>query len=349
MITVKNIALKAGISPSTVSIVLSGKAKERHISEETSTKILNIARELGYYPNISAKRLRSGHTEHLVVAVYWASDFRTSMLSRLIRGLTATINEVNSDVELIIHPYTCGHLSEDIALHSPNAFNGAILGNATKEDLEYLERNDFFFPIVLYNRHSNRYPSVTVDDVELGRIPARIFSANKCKRAAIIASEIRFASMDVTSGIDVRSNSFIKACSESGINISSFQMVENSMSGGYMGCKAICSLTPLPDCLFCASDYIAMGVLRFCNEHSILVPKMMQIISVGNGSKEMESFCYPGLSVIVVPIEDMASESLRILLAMLDGKPIEKKVIPTWFVERESCRLLYNTDIKALI
>ena len=58
MATIKDIAQKLGISPSTVSIVLRGEGKKRNISESTMEKVFSCARELGYQPNIVAKRLR---------------------------------------------------------------------------------------------------------------------------------------------------------------------------------------------------------------------------------------------------------------------------------------------------
>ncbi|MCL2576473.1 MAG: LacI family DNA-binding transcriptional regulator [Defluviitaleaceae bacterium] len=55
MATIKEIAKEAGVSPSTVSIVLGGKSVERKISEGTQEKILAIAKQRGYRVNIAAR------------------------------------------------------------------------------------------------------------------------------------------------------------------------------------------------------------------------------------------------------------------------------------------------------
>ena len=47
MATVRDVARRAGVSPSTASIVLGGKAQQRHISEQTCQKVEQAARELG--------------------------------------------------------------------------------------------------------------------------------------------------------------------------------------------------------------------------------------------------------------------------------------------------------------
>ena len=52
MATVRDVARRAGVSPSTASIVLGGKAQQRHISEQTCQKVEQAARELGYTPSL---------------------------------------------------------------------------------------------------------------------------------------------------------------------------------------------------------------------------------------------------------------------------------------------------------
>ena len=60
MVTIKQIAQEVGISSSTVSIVLGGKAAERKISTATQEKIFAAAARLGYQPNMAARSLRGG-------------------------------------------------------------------------------------------------------------------------------------------------------------------------------------------------------------------------------------------------------------------------------------------------
>ena len=57
MVTLKDIAEKAGVSSMTVSRALNGKSKD--ISQKTAEKIKKIAEEMGYIPNSSAKALAS--------------------------------------------------------------------------------------------------------------------------------------------------------------------------------------------------------------------------------------------------------------------------------------------------
>ena len=53
MASIKDVAAKAQVSISTVSIIINGKSKERKISKETQEKVLNAMKELNYQPNLS--------------------------------------------------------------------------------------------------------------------------------------------------------------------------------------------------------------------------------------------------------------------------------------------------------
>ena len=58
-ISLKDIAEAAGVSTALVSFVLNGKKKEYRVGEETAQRILKIANEMNYQPNLAAKSLRS--------------------------------------------------------------------------------------------------------------------------------------------------------------------------------------------------------------------------------------------------------------------------------------------------
>lgn len=68
-ISIKDIAKQAGVSPTTVSFVLNGKAREKRISEQVSKKIQKIAARLKYKPNQLARGLRTGKTKTIGLIV----------------------------------------------------------------------------------------------------------------------------------------------------------------------------------------------------------------------------------------------------------------------------------------
>ena len=70
MPTQKDVANAAGVTPTTVSLILNGKAKERHIHPETVARVMEAMKELGYQPNTTARRLRSSGAERPIFALY---------------------------------------------------------------------------------------------------------------------------------------------------------------------------------------------------------------------------------------------------------------------------------------
>ena len=61
-LSIKDIAVAAGVSITTVSFILNGKAKEKAISEVVTKKVEKIIKELGYKPNQLARSLRTGNS-----------------------------------------------------------------------------------------------------------------------------------------------------------------------------------------------------------------------------------------------------------------------------------------------
>ena len=84
MATIKDIARIANVSPSTVSFVLNGKAREMKVSSATEQRILEIVAATGYRPSNVARRLRASEAERPVLALYWPLDRRASYVGRLL-------------------------------------------------------------------------------------------------------------------------------------------------------------------------------------------------------------------------------------------------------------------------
>lgn len=342
--TIKEIAALAGVSPSTVSIVLSGKAKERRISEGTCKKVLDAAKQLDYHPNLSARRLRSSTARNVfMIAVFWVYDFRANYMVRFFRGLQKAVLDSDRKFEISIHPYRIGLLHEVAAPRIMSMYDAAIICNVSDEDMEFLEKTDFNIPIVLYNRYSKKYPTVYVDDKKLGQLPAQVFASRGHRLAAI------FSSTAVFSGMSIRVQSFIEEAQKYGLNNVNY-IVENSMMGGYEGARQLSYWSEMPDCLFCISDAIALGALRAFHEKKIKVPEDIEIISIGNDDIEREEYSFPSLSVAHVPIENMAEACFNLISSMLIDKTDKPSSIelPVRYIQRESCGNLILNNLKHL-
>lgn len=319
MATIKDVAALAGVSLSTVSIVANGKGGQRNISKATQERVIWAMREVGYRPSIAARKLRGG-SERRQLTVFWADDFREIMLARFLRGLHAHIERLQLDVDLGVETYRPGELAHVGALQGAPTFDAAIVANAAPDDLSYLATMAPLAPIVLYNRELPGYPSVVVDDVEVGKSAAAHVVRWLASRETATGPVACLRAPIAFEGMLVREEAFCEAIRAAGHEVVSVPVGENSARGGYEAWGAM-----PPDavsCLFAPSDAVAMGVLHRCWERGVRVPDDLGVISVGNGSVEHAEHACPPLTCVSIPMEDMAGQCLELLGAAVGAASV---------------------------
>ncbi len=98
MTTIADVARAAGVSPSTVSYVLSGK---RSISEETRRRVQRSIRKLGYRPNAGARALASSRTNVLALVVPLRTDLNVPVVMQFVAATLTEAREYDHDVLLL--------------------------------------------------------------------------------------------------------------------------------------------------------------------------------------------------------------------------------------------------------
>lgn len=299
MATIKQIAEKTGYSLSTVSIVLRGSSAERGIPESTQKKIFDAARELDYQPNISARRLRSDEPLKRSVAVFWAFDFRASLVAQFLKGAQRFILENALDAEIVVRPYQPDRLAEVATQTTLNMYSGAIVCTASQTDLTHIEGVSTTCPIVLYNRNLEKYTCVGVDNAAVGRKAAIKLLDNGCRHALAIADH---AELDYTKA---RLRGFLEMMARAGVPAQIMKVQENTVAQGIACAKGLQMIHEHTG-IFTCSDNIALGLLRRLIDEGRRVPEEIEVISVGTSDPDLYNCLRPGLSVIEIPIEEMA-------------------------------------------
>ena len=344
MVTVKQIAQAAGISPSTVSIVLSGKGNERKISQDTQKRVLDIAAAMGDKPNIAARSLRGGTgADELQIAMFWAQDFRASMMVRFWDGLRCALEQQQRHIRIVIYPYNNDHLCEARALTSASDCHAAIVCNASYADLQFLEDTHLAIPVVLYNRSCADYCSVNLDDAEMGALAARALTDQGCLTASVLTGP------PVFEGMEIRTHGFILEGQQHGMEMPEIHYCENSIRGGYDVLHRHLSgrwKKQMPQGLFCGSAMIGHGVIRALWDSGLPREQWPKIVAVGNGTQEQDEVSFPSLSVVHLPMEEMAGECLRLLLDLMDGKITAptSRILKLSYIQRESCGGIKQPD-----
>ena len=334
MSTIREVAALAGVSLSTVSIVINGQAQARKITPATCEKVWNAVRQLDYKPNIAARKLRlSADSDSVTIALFWANDFRTTMLSRFLQGMQRQIIG-DSSIELVVMTYLSGQLSHQRSLLDGRRFHAAIIANASEEDIRFLEQTNLKFPVVLYNRESSRYSYVTVDERKMGQMAAEELLSRGHKNICALTSAGNFTYMRE------RDEGLLSAYQAAGYPIYADRIIQtdSSLSGGAAACrKALDAMIPCT-AIYCASDAIALGALRVLYDRGIQVPEQLSVISIGNGESSYATYAVPALSNIYLPMETMAEKCLELAreaVASPTAAP-QRICLPTPFQQRES-------------
>lgn len=336
MATIKDVAALAGVSISTVSIVLNGKAEERKVAPKTYKKVLDAISTLKYEPNMTARRLRSSENSKPTIALYWPLDSRSTYLASILMGIKNEMRKLNYDCDIVVCTYENDNLSDEFNLSIKNKFSATIIGATSAKDMEFLESLESEIPIILFNRHSDKYSTVCNNDDISAYKAARLFAAKGHERIAIFAAESSPLAMTI------RTNSFKKACKELSIVID-YKFIlesENSYEGGALAARKFISLENRPKALFCDSDFLALGASYIFNKENIRIPEDLEIIAIGLSDPKNTEYATPPITVVSIPTEEMAADCMNLIYNTLKNNlnnPVHRTHEPKLLL-RDSCR-----------
>lgn len=169
-ISLKDIAEAAGVSTALVSFVLNGKKKEYRVGEETAQRILKIANEMNYQPNLAAKSLRSGKTKTIGLVVSDISNPFFSQLARVLedeaakRGYTVLFGSSDEDTEKM------NRVASNLINKGVDGLMIVPCENSEKFIASLVNNN---IPIVLFDRY---FPDINVSYVALNNFNAAYVS-----------------------------------------------------------------------------------------------------------------------------------------------------------------------------
>jgi len=310
--TVRGIADAAGVSIGSVSSVLNNRHVERRISPATVEKIRAAAAELGYLPNISARRLRSGGSSKNTVVLALITSFEAPipLVKHFIAALQRAV-AAGSDhsFSLLIEMFPAGHLQEMPGLLTGDHFNAALIMNTTAADDAFLTRVHLPYPSVLVNRAIPGYASV-VEAVTTGARPAEILFRSKRQRLAVLHGS------PLTQSTRARVDTFMQRSTQLTGSAPAEIVAENlSETAGYEALQAFLERGGKCDGLYAVSDALALGAYRAIKERGLTIPADMAVMGVGD--YDISPFFDPPLSCVGVSHRELAEQASALLLQQL--------------------------------
>lgn len=139
-----------------------------------------------------------------------------------------------------------------------------------------------------------------------------------------------------------RLDGYKAALEEHGIPFDSDLVREGDFTtaGGYQqGLSLLKNSTKRPTAIFAGSDLQSMGVYEAARTLDLKIPEQLSV--VGFDDVQTAAYMGPALTTVRQPLQDMASEAVRMIIDKSHGRPIQNRAIyPTSLIIRDSTRPL---------
>ncbi|WP_067103201.1 LacI family DNA-binding transcriptional regulator [Streptococcus sp. DD13] len=332
MVTIKDVALRAGVNPSTVSRTLKDSSS---ISQTTKDKVRKAMKELGYVPNVAAQMLASGLTQSVgLVLPPLTSQERLSQpfFMEFITAINAAASKKSQTVSI-----ATGESLEDLQhqvhlMHRQKRADGFIILYSEKEDpvKDYLLEHHLPFVVVgVAQDTSGAITYIDNDNRGMGRQAAE-FLAEKGHQ------NILFVTDDLEGQVySERYEGYSEAMAE--LNLPVYPSVVFDRHRAETLQDFMDRLTEKQaTALVVIDDLSAVRIIQWLSFYQLRVPDDLSIISFNNSI--YAKIIHPYLSSFDINIAELGRKSLEELLGLLEkpSKESKKILVPFHLKDRES-------------
>lgn len=313
MVTIKDIAERAGVSFSTVSKALRNSPLVR---SDTKQHILAIASEMGYQPNFAARSLVSRKTG--AIGVVWPSVERAA--------LSSLITKLNDELEKAGYTTLLSISRTDSAIETFSRFHvDAILVFGDRDsDAPFFDRKARQqIPILTYGAAgSTPFSTVDVNRGQAIRLAVQHLSSLGHKKIAYIG---RPQVQDPLQTVKI--DAFEEECLRLGLHFNNSSIIPISgleFHDGYVAARAMLDVPNRPTAVISGGIDLTRGILKAVGERGLIIPQDLSIISYDN-LPQSENLEVP-MTVVGVAISSITSSIAKALLELIDEPAIMKTV-----------------------
>lgn len=309
--TMRDVAELAGVSPSTVSLVISGrKGGETRISAETEARIRNAVQRLDYVPSQLARQLRKRSTERICLVLPHLRPYDNALIKSLNvraaeRGYSVIVNVSEGEAETLRILRQCRAGLADallIVLDHSNAVFPTV-----HEQLALIVKAKLPL-VVMSDGYASKVHDVVVSTVESASHEATTYLLGQGHiRVGFIGHTLEPTHYP-------RYRGFLRAHADFGLEPEATLLSGGATDyrGGYRATERL--LAARPTALLCASDVAAIGALAYLRQRGFTVPGDVAVIGMGNIPESLMTA--PALSTVgpktlgFEPVAEMLLERL---------------------------------------
>lgn len=330
MTNIKDVAIKAGVSVSTVSRVMNNRG---YISQATKDKVFNAMKDLNYQPNEVAKSLFKKKSNIIGLIL---PDISTPFYAEETRFIEEELYKLGYKL-LLCNAYNSSTREQEyINMLLRNQVDGIIIGSHTLKIEDYLNLN---LPIVALDRYlGDNIPVVSADHIEGGKLAALELLNCGCTNILHFSG-----SSKVPTPSNDRHKSFNDTLEERNIKVNTVELPINFFSFSHYSqiIQEALDNNPNIDGIF-ATDTIALATIKELSKRNINVPKEVKV--VGYDGLSICALTYPSLTTIQQPIKELSKQAVKTLMNLINkiNTSIEKKIVLPVSLERGNTTLNYQ-------
>jgi DNA-binding LacI/PurR family transcriptional regulator len=327
----RDVAALAGVSLSTVSLVINGKSG---VSPDRRGRVLQAINELGYPHGGRLAAPPETRVFGLLMESLSEASRSEGFYTRIVSGIEDTAYELGYQVLLHVYRPDIDPLDSLRELMG-REIDGLIIANDGDVTPKVIRKiTEAGVPMVLVENYQS-FPihSLTADNFTAGRVMTEYLISLGHRRIGGIGGPFKYSSLsDRIRGHQI-------ALVEHGIPID-LSLLPQPVSGnprkGYVQMQQLLSLPELPTAVFAVSDRAAFGAMDAIKDAGLRIPDDISVVGIDDIRDS--AYSTPPLTTFSVPKYDLGRTAVFVLHDLISGKaiPPSRTVLLGKLVERQS-------------
>jgi len=318
--TIRDVALRAGVSPSTVGRVMGGYG---YASENTRQKVLRIAKEINYHPHAIARSLKTGKSRTIG---YLVPSITNPFFSHIARGIQDITSIYSRNLILCNTGHDSNKTRSFVKMLIENRVEGVIHslpgGDETKHLVDSLHQRGI--PVVVASG-SGRLEYV--DRVLSDRVQGALESTKYLLELGHVDIGVIAVKNSTTSRL--RLEGYRCALEEKGLRIDDSLISEGSgysEESGYTQMKTLLARSKRPTAVLVFNDLMAVGALRAAEEEGLLIPQDLSVIGFDD---TFATLTRPQLTSVALPMYEIGKVAAQIFFdrVLKDDQEKPRKIV----------------------
>jgi DNA-binding LacI/PurR family transcriptional regulator len=326
--TIYDVAAKAGVSISTVSLALNSPSR---VNPATHERVMAAIDALGFVPKAEAvTRARRGIGRIGVIAPFTSHASFARRLNGILRAAQ------DQRVEIVVYDQESAATSPLVSLPLTRRVDGVIVMTVPLSDAVAQRLLDQHVATVLIEQRHPRFSGITVDNVAAGRMVAGHFVERGHRRCGFIGHVQHIHEYVLQS--QERLDGFRAGLLDAGL-----ELTEDDVRIGEYGFETarrealeLLGRPERPTAVFTHDDLLASGVLHAARELGLDVPGDLMVV----GFDDSDLAAPLGLTSVRQPLEESGQLALELLQAQLANprRSVQNTMLGLELVERETTR-----------